>query len=69
MRIDFSNGMMVEDSILRDIFAVVADTAAKAILKEYLCMAVIEEIFDKAKEKMKTGPITFSQQCLEEHKR
>lgn len=69
MQIDFGNQMIVDDAILDSASRIAAEAIVKAIPEEYLCMAVIKEINERTFKILNTMPISFFQQCLEEHKK
>jgi len=65
IKIDFGNNMIVEESLIEDMADVSIEAIAKAIPKEYLCTAVLNEILKRAEKKAETMLISFSRKYPE----
>lgn len=61
--------MIVDDTVLDVGAEMVMETIAKAVPEECLCVAVINEILERAKVRTNTMVITSFQQCLEGYKK
>lgn len=64
---DLGNGMKVPETVIEKASDALIVAIAKEIPEEYLCMAVVQEVLERVKNKVKTIPIAFFQRYLEEH--
>ena len=69
MKLDFGNGVHVDDTVLDVGSEMAMESIAKAVPRECLCVAVIDEILERAKTRAHTMAIASFQQCLEENKK